>query len=208
MSWDPYLDLEHGVLRNRLGITDRRELAQVEADLTAARLYELQLAPIVGAYDLAHLQAIHRHLFQDVYDWAGQLRTVSLGKGRLFCPPSDIETVANRIFDRLAHADHLVGLQRAVFVDRLAELLGHVNELHPFREGNGRTQRAFLFQLSYHAGYWIRWENMDPAVNDEASWAARNGDHRQLADMLDHLVEPLPRRDEGHRFPQPRGPQA
>lgn len=102
VGWDPYLDLEHGVLRNRLGITDRDELARAEAVLTATRLYELARAPIVGGYDLAHLQAIYRYVFSDVYEWAGQIRTVSIGMGRLFWLPQHLESLAGQVFDRLA----------------------------------------------------------------------------------------------------------
>lgn len=89
MSWDPYLDLRSGVLRNRLGITDAAELAGAEAELTGYRLMELRTRPLPGSYDLPHLQAFHRYIFGDVYDWAGELRTVPLGKGgALFCPPA------------------------------------------------------------------------------------------------------------------------
>ena len=87
MSWDPYLDLRSGVLRNRLGITDAAELARAEAELTSYRLIELRTRPLPGSYDLPHLQAFHRYIFGDVYDWAGELRTVTLGA-------SDGETIA------------------------------------------------------------------------------------------------------------------
>ncbi len=100
-GWDPYLDLEHGVLRNRLGITDPGELSRVEAELTALRLVELRQRPLPGGYDLAHLQAFHAHIFGDIYDWAGQLRTVSIGKGHLFCLPQHLESFAHEVFDRL-----------------------------------------------------------------------------------------------------------
>ena len=96
---DPYLDLATGVLRNRLGITDPGELAQAEAELTALRLIELRQAPLPGRYDLDHLQDFHHHIFSDLYDWAGQLRTVSIGKGQLFCLPQHLETFAADIFD-------------------------------------------------------------------------------------------------------------
>lgn len=195
MSWDPYLDLEHGVLRNKLGITNRGELARAEATLTAARIYELARAPIAGGYDLAHLQAIHRYVFGDVYDWAGQLRTVSIGKGSLFCLPQHLESFAVDIFGRLARTDHLRGVNRDEFVDQAAALLADINALHPFREGNGRTQRVFLGQLARETGYPIRWAAMDPVANIAASRAAHAGDNRQLRQMLDDLVAAGP--DEG-----------
>lgn len=204
MSWDPYLDLQTGVLRNRLGITDKAELAQAEAELTGYRLIELQLNPLPGRYDLAHLQAFHRHIFGDVYDWAGELRTVSIGKGGLFCLPQHLVSFAGEVFGRLAHEDYLRGLGRAAFVDRLTALLADVNALHPFREGNGRSQRAFLAQLSRAAGYRIRWAAMDAEVNVAASAAAHRGDNTLLRAMLEELVEA--HGDAASAPPQPRLP--
>jgi cell filamentation protein len=146
---DPYLDPASGVLRNVLGITDAQELSQVEAALTASRLVDLERHRLPGRYDLTHLRAFHRYIFGDVYDWAGQLRTVSIAKGgEVFCLPQYLESYATDVFGRLAATDRLRGLPRERFISQLAELLGDVNALHPFREGNGRTQRAFLSQAS------------------------------------------------------------
>lgn len=122
MSWDPYLDLQSGVLRNRLSITDAAELAHAEAELTSYRLIELHAHRLPVRYDLAHLQAFHRHIFGDVYDWAGQLRTVSIGKGALFCPPQDLVASADEVFTRLARDQHLQGRDRAGFIDGLTAL--------------------------------------------------------------------------------------
>lgn len=203
MSWDPYLDLDTGVLRNRLGITSQAELARAEADLTAVRIAQLWRRPLPGCYDLAHLQAFHRHIFGDVYDWAGQLRTVSIGKGAaLFCPPGELTGVAADVFGRLAAAGYLRGLDRAAFVDGLTGLLAEVNYLHPFREGTGRTQRAFLAQLARDAGHRLRWAGMDSTTNIAACRAARDGDLRPLRAMLDRLVD----RSEPEPPPLPRAP--
>jgi cell filamentation protein len=163
VSWDPYLDLQSGVLRNRLGITDAAELARAEAELTSYRLIELRADPLPGGYDLPHLQAFHRHIFP----------------------------TAGEVFARLARDHHLRGRDHAGFVDGLTALLAEVNALHPFREGNGRTQRAFLAQLARDAGYRIRWADMDPGTNFAASAAARDGDTTPLRGMLERLVAPL-----------------
>jgi len=188
VSWDPYLDLDTGVLRNRLGISNPAELTRAEADLTASRLYDLQRARLAGDYDLDHLRFFHRVIFGDVYDWAGELRTVSIGRGGLFCLPEDLLSSGSEVFGHLAQAQYLRGLDRETFVDRLADLLADVNFLHPFREGNGRTQRAFLAQLARDAGHRIRWALMDPTTNGAASAAALRGDNRQLRHLLDLLV--------------------
>jgi cell filamentation protein len=188
VTWDPYLDLQSGLLRNRLGITDARQQRHVEAELTASRIYDLIRSPIPGAYDLAHLRAFHRQIFQDLYDWAGELRTVSIGRGRLFSLPQHLEADAAELFGWLARAEYLRGRDRAAFVDDLTELYADLNALHPFRDGNGRTQRAFLGQLAVDAGHPIHWAAMDPAENNAASKAAHEGDNDALRALLDLLV--------------------
>jgi cell filamentation protein, protein adenylyltransferase len=187
---DPYLDPASGVLRNLLGITDAQELSRVEAALTASRLVDLERHRLPGGYDLAHLRAFHRRIFGDVYDWAGQLRTVSIAKaGEVFCLPQHLESYATDVFGRLAAADRLRGLPRERFISQLAELLGDVNALHPFREGNGRTQRAFFSQLAHDAGHHIDWVRMNPDDNESASIAAHRGDLQPLRDMLNRLTD-------------------
>jgi len=104
---DPYLDPASGVLRNLLGITDAAELARAEAALSASRLIDLERQRLSGRYDLAHLQAFHRYILGDVYGWAGQLRTVSIAKGSVFCLPQHLESYAADVFGRLAAADRL-----------------------------------------------------------------------------------------------------
>lgn len=189
MNEDPYVDPATGVLRNLLGISDADELARAESDLTSYRLVELREAYLPGRYDLAHLQAFHRFIFGDVYDWAGELRTVAIAKSDLFCLPQHIQSYAEDVFSRLARADLLHGLSREEFVDVVADFLGDVNSLHPFREGNGRTQRAFFGQLTRDAGYGMNWSLIDAAANVQASQAAHRGDLAPLRAMLDRLVD-------------------
>jgi cell filamentation protein len=140
VSGDPYLDPRTGVFRNRLGLTDRAELAAVEKTLSAVRADQLKHRLLAGRYDLDHPRAFHWTIFQDVYPWAGQLRTVLIVKaGASFCLPHQIVETAEGIFGRLAAEDHLRGRDRQAFLDGLSTLLADVNALHPFREGNGRT---------------------------------------------------------------------
>jgi cell filamentation protein len=193
---DPYLDPASGVLRNRMGITDASELAQAEAALSASRIVDLERRRLPGRYDLAHLRAFHRLILGDVYDWGGELRTVSIAKGSVFCLPQHLESYGADIFGRLAAADWLQGLAREEFITRLAEFLADVNALHPFREDNGRTQRAFFSQLAHDAGHHIDWVRMEPTRNVTASAAAHRGDIAPLRAMLDQLVD----------LPHPAGP--
>ncbi|WP_369184162.1 Fic/DOC family protein [Streptomyces sp. Y1] len=194
---DPYADPDSGVLRNRLGITDPQALAAAEADITAARLTRLAEKPIHGTYDLAHLQAFHREVFGSIYPWAGQIRSIEIAKDNTrFCLVRMIPDFANDTFGRLARRqNHLRGLDRDSFLTGLADLYGDVNALHPFREGNGRTQRAFLGQLAAEAGHPIDWTRLDPDRNTLASIASFNGNSGPLRSMLSDLTvdQPAPR---------------
>lgn len=189
MNDDPYTDPLSGVLRNRLGITDRDRLQQVEAALSRAALAELALHDLPGSYDMPHLQAFHRELFDDLYPWAGSVRTVWIAKTDAFCPPQHIESYAAAVFGSLAKEHHLRGLDRAAFVERVTHYFAEVNAIHPFREGNGRTQRAFFRQLSSRAGWAIDWTALDPEENVTASAASLRGDNGPLRMLLDGLVQ-------------------
>jgi cell filamentation protein, protein adenylyltransferase len=187
---DPYLDPESGVLRNHLGLTDRGLLSEFEDDISTAAMSVLRSGPLPGRYDLVHLQAFHRRIFGRVYPWAGEIRTVAIAKTDMFCLPQHIEPYATEVFGRLAAEGHLRRLDRKPFVERLTHYFAEVNAIHPFREGNGRTQRAFFGQLSSEAGWPIRWLGLDPEANIEASIASLRGDNAPLRTLLDGLVTP------------------
>jgi cell filamentation protein len=180
--------MPNGVLRNKLGIADHQLLAAAEADITRARLTQLTEHPLPGTYDLDHFRAFHAAIFGDLYPWAGQLRTVDISKRTGFCRVVNLGSYAADVFGRLASADRLRGRSRAEFVRLLAELYADLNALHPFREGNGRTQRAFLAQLSAAAGHPLSWAGMSPQENQEGSIKSFLGDNSLLERMLDRLV--------------------
>jgi cell filamentation protein len=213
---DPYLIPGTQTLRNLPGFVDPDRLAKFEADATRARLVELEAHPVHGRWDLRHLQAIHRHIFQDVYPWAGRLRTVDISKGgHLFARPQFLVTSAGHVFRRLVDQGFLLGLDRERFVTAAAELLGDVNALHPFREGNGRAQRAYLSALARAAGWRIAWERMDPDENIAASISSHDGDNRPFRALLAKLTHaanethlpPSPSREEATDPPhETRGP--
>jgi cell filamentation protein len=186
---DPYIEL-NGVLRNSLGITGAAELSEAEADIATVELAILDAEPLPGSYDLAHLQAFHRQIFGNVYPWAGELRTIEISKGTSFCPSIHIVSFAEDVFLKLANNDRLQGLDRPAFIRGLADLYGDVNAIHPFREGNGRTQRAFLAQLAREAGYTVSWQDMEQEENVAASVASFNANNDLLERMLDGLVRP------------------
>jgi cell filamentation protein len=187
---DPYIDSETGVLKNQLGISSDKELEEAEADITAAAIASIPDEPALGEFDLEHLKNIHWELFSVVYTWAGEIRTVEMAKESTRFANSDaIEQAAKALFDEL-HSDNLLkDVPRDQYVRRLAHYYSEVNILHPFREGNGRTERVFFSQLVVDAGSRLAWERMDADANLRACIAAYEGDEEQLAAMLGDLLE-------------------
>lgn len=144
------------VLINKLSIQNQADLDAVEGTLVPAKAALWAEKPLAAAFDFAHYCRIHRFLFEDLYDWAGTLRTVNMSKkGTQFCPAEQIEARAAAVFGYLAQKHNFVGLPKEEFIDALTDFYKSTNELHPFREGNGRTQRVFLAQLADHAGYEV-----------------------------------------------------
>lgn len=190
MSLDPYADPVTGVLRNKLGCVRHDALHQAERDISRAALLRLSAHPIPGKYDLAHLAEFHAAIFGDVYPWAGTIRMIAIAKSDMFCLPQFIASEADRIFADLRAENHLRGLRRPDFVHRLAYHLAEINALHPFREGNGRAQRAFMRQLAREAGFALRWSRLDADRNVAASIASMRGHLEPLRVLLDGLVEP------------------
>jgi cell filamentation protein len=189
MTVDPYVDPISGVLRNRLGITDTDRLRQVEAGLTAAVLAELEVRILPGGYDLDHLRGFHREIFGDLYVWAGEIRTVGITRSDPFCMPQHIQSYATDVFAGLASERYLRGLPRSEFIERLTFYFAEVNAIHPFREGNGRAQRAFFRQLAWEAGSPIDWSRLDSGENTGASMLSLRGDNSLLRKLLDALVQ-------------------
>ncbi|MBU4336298.1 MAG: Fic family protein [Actinobacteria bacterium] len=174
---DPYLDPETGLLRNQDGACTKDALDEAEGDLSFARLMQLMDHPPKETGDLGELCAIHRHLFQDVYDWAGQVRTVGVRKdvegAEFFLPVSLIGRAAGCAAEELRAENELRGLDRGRFIDRLAYHYDQFNYLHPFREGNGRTQRVRAARTCRGAGIVAR----DVRRSDEHRHRLRAGIH-------------------------------
>ena len=153
-----------------------------------AALILLHESPVSPSYDLPHLREIHQRIFGDIHERAGQMRTVAIAKGAMFCLPQYIASSAAIIFRELHDEDCLRGLSRDGFAGRLAYDLGEVNALHPFREGNGRAQRAFFAQLARSTGFTLAWQHLDAARIVEACAAIPRGDPEPMRTMLDTLL--------------------
>jgi cell filamentation protein len=173
------------VLRNKAEITDANELDAYEGELSTLRSIEILENPLVGQFDLALLQRIHFALFQDIYDWAGKIRTVDISRGNSrFANVRFIESAANEIFNKLARENWLKGLDAGHLSKRLAHYLSEINALHPFREGNGRVQRIFISQLSQAAGYQLDYSDLEQEQIYQAMELAFNGDESILANLI------------------------
>jgi cell filamentation protein len=183
---DPYCFPGTTVLRNRLDIRDEARLGEAEAILTHLRAEE-PLPP--GAFDPAHYRALHRHLFQDMYDWAGDYRTVRLSKGgSTFCFPEHINAEMQRLF-AVCPPDwfHVPGENE--FASRLAHFLAELNAIHPFREGNGRTQLLFASLIAEENGRQLAYERMDAAEMMAAMIASFRGEEAPLAAIIRAIME-------------------
>jgi cell filamentation protein len=136
---DPYLYPGLNVMRNKLNIRQAERLAQASYELTALRAATLPLGP--PAPGLPHLCAIHRHLYQDIFDWAGDIREVDIYQGDTrFCHFAYIEKEGNGLMQDLEEEGYLVGLEKREFIARLSHYYCEINVLHPFRIGNGIAQ--------------------------------------------------------------------
>lgn len=190
---DPYLIPSTQVLRNLVGVRDAETLSTIEFTLFAVRLIKLQTMRIPARGTVRQLQQIHRYLFQDVYDWAGELRTVAISKAyTTFLPTYAFITGIPYCERALADDRYLRGLSRRQFVERMSIHYDDFNVLHPFREGNGRTQRCFWDLVARDAGWRFDWRLIGKQENDIASaHAMLAGDYAPLIRMFDKIVKPL-----------------
>jgi cell filamentation protein len=146
---DPYCYKGTTILKNKLGLRDSALLESFELEMTTLRAGE---ASPRGKYDQLHYRRVHHHLFQDVYRWAGKYRTVRTSKaGNPFCYPEYIEREMDRLFATLVQS--LAAENSDQFVHHAARFLAELNAIHPFREGNGRAQLAFMSMIGQRADF-------------------------------------------------------
>ena len=179
---DPYCYPGTTVLKNLLNVQDQHTLDELEAALTAARADEPLPHGRLGA---THYAAIHHHLFQDIYPWAGKYRTVRISKdGSAFCYPENIAREMKALFEALKHENFLRGLSREDFAFEAASFLSTLNAIHPFREGNGRSQTTFITLLADQAGHPLDLDKLVPEDFLAAMVASFKGDDGPLERQL------------------------
>jgi cell filamentation protein len=187
---DPYTYKDSTVLVNKLDLRDQAELDDFEAEITNARAGE----PLPeGNLDFAHFCAVHHHLFQDVFDWAGIPRTVRISKqGSAFCFPEHIYTQASKLFADLKTKNYLEKLSAKEFAENAAHFLAELNAIHVSREGNGRTQLTFFALLADRAGQTLDLEKLDPDAMLHAMIASFEGDESELTAIINGLISDKP----------------
>jgi len=184
-----YTDPKTGVLRNLANVTNHSALILIESGAVTKRIAELQTAPI-KIKDSSTLLALHKHLFQDIYAWAGNVRTVEISKGgKPFFPLSHFRNAFLSI-DTLIQEYRKIGkTDKPLLTRKLAEILDCINHLHPFREGNGRTQREFLRLLALEKGLLLNLNPPDNADTYERYMNGTiNGDVALLATLIFEIV--------------------
>jgi cell filamentation protein len=184
---DPYCWTDSAdVLRNRLGIKAAENLAEAETGFVETRI---RAGLPKGRFSVTHYRACHRWLFGDVYHWAGQYRTVRLSKGRsVFCYPEHIDSQMKTLFANLKSGGHLRQTSREAFVERAAWFWSELNAIHPFREGNGRTQTLFLAEMALAGGWYLDLTRLQPKPTIEAMVASfKAGSGGPLEALVDGL---------------------
>jgi len=183
---DPYCYPGTAVLKNYPGHLRQLELDAFEAASTMQRADE----PLPnGRLSVRHYRAIHRHLFQDVYPFAGRFRTVRLAKdGTAFCYPEHIAREMRALFIDLALKRYFRNTTADAFSDMASEFLATLNAIHPFREGNGRTQTLFLALLADQAGHPLDLDRLVPEAFLTAMVQSFAGDLEPLTRQVRGLV--------------------
>ena len=184
-EFDKFHYLGTETLRNKLGLRDPHRLELAERYLSAIRAKQ---GPPGDArrVEVDGLKAIHRHLFQDVHDWAGKFRTYTTGRGAApFATPENIRPWLEKQFAELRDENGLKGMEANRFAARAAHYVNEINAAHPFLEGNGRVQRAWLRNLADRAGHHVRLRSEDRERWYEVSKIGfEQADPGPMADMI------------------------
>ncbi len=182
---DDYSYPDSGVLRNKFDVEDQKKLDEIEEEFVTLRSVELSEETIDPPFSIDTIKYIHKKLFGDIYEWAGEFRTIDISKGNSrFANMTYIESSLNEIFSNLAKDSFLNGLNRDDFAEKAAYYMSEINAIHPFREGNGRTQREFINQLAYNAGYYITWNKIDPEEILNATISSFHSDILALENLI------------------------
>ncbi|MDE1473955.1 putative adenosine monophosphate-protein transferase Fic [Xenorhabdus bovienii] len=160
VSYDQYCYDNSSVLKNKLNINDIYGFEKAERDITSITILRVSYSP--PPYNIYYFKLLHKAIFSEIFDWAGEIRTVDISKNNTrFCNVNRIEPEAEKLFSQLENEQWLIGLEKEEFCKKLAEYYCEFNIIHPFREGNGRVQRLFFEHLALSAGYELDWQDIE-----------------------------------------------
>lgn len=176
----------NGTLKNKFGITDFNQLNMVDRALVNLKLSEIELDPIVGYFDKYHLLQIHEVLFGDIYEFAGKIRNVDIEKGgTLFCKPNCIQKSLEQLLYHL-YKEPINSKEDMVRV--VSNYYAELNMIHPFREGNGRTNRYFFRLYAKSKGYDLSFVNVSPKELLDATIYSVKHDTSKLYSIFDGVI--------------------
>ena len=176
------------VLRNKLNISDEKILIEKERRYSTLRAAELAAHPLDGELNSEYLRKIHRFLFGELYEWAGKNRNIDISRGNIFCMHELIDVCLDQVMLELKKENYLKGLNKDEMIKRLAYYLGEINTIHPFREGNGRAQRAFIRELATRNGYRLVFDKIQPKEMIEASDKTFHHEYELMEDLLKRSI--------------------
>lgn len=185
-EYDPYYCYGNtNVLKNKLNIRNPATFLEAEREISALKVASALKDEIPGNFDVAHLKRIHLFLFEDIFEWAGQFRKVNISKGVPFANYDLIDKYLTEKLDELKKEDYLKECTDKMSLGkRLAYYLGELNAVHPFREGNGRTQRMFIEYLSRKNGYEIEFSKINKEDMIDASIKSFYGNNSALEKLI------------------------
>lgn len=184
---DPYTWGKTDVLRNKLFIKDDQELTDVERQVTQLASHSIVFKG--PPFNLQYWQHIHHKLFSQLFDWAGQLRTIIISKGETnFGLPQGIEPHCKMVFKQLASDNNLVDLDKLTFTKKLAEYYCELNACHPFRDGNGRAQRILFEHIALNAGYNLNFANTEVTQWVNANKHGMVGNYQPMLEIMSKCI--------------------
>ncbi|MDK2808321.1 MAG: cell filamentation protein [Clostridiales bacterium] len=179
------------VLRNKLNIKKEEFLLEAERNITAVRILQLKQNPPFGSLDLSYFLKLHQHIFGDIYSWAGKIRVVDIAKGSLFCKSEFIMENLEIVFHQIEQERYLTETSEQDMPHRLSYFLSEINAIHPFREGNGRVQRAYIEILAKRAGYEVDFSDVTKERMVAASIASFFKEYEQMDEIFKGITKPI-----------------
>ena len=178
------------VLKNKFDIRDEQQLDTLEQSITSMLIAKAAIDIPFENVDFDFYKNLHKYIFSDIYEWAGNVRKIDMSKkGTNFCSADKIEERGNAIFNRLRKNEFLKQYSDDEFIVEFTDLYCDLNYLHPFREGNGRTQRLFLSMLVDYLGKSLDFSEIDTDMLMIATIKSVSGDIFMLRDIFREYIK-------------------